>query len=261
MLQTKWLTLVGKIFLDGLGIQIGSYTCGMECKKCHSFCIKWGKQTNGRQRYYCKSCRQSSQLNYTYKAKTAEVHRNFRKFQRFGVSYRLMAKFLGISRNTLSRWILKALKLTSKEEISIAGVFEIDEVRTYAGSKESEIWITYGWSVSDRKPVGLKVGKRSKEELSPVVKEVLQYHPQKIKTDGFATYKALIPRRIHSTGRHLANHIERNHINLRKDIGFLIRRTICYAKSVQMLEARIRWCFWGNADPDFFLERGPKIGS
>ncbi|WP_437440099.1 IS1/IS1595 family N-terminal zinc-binding domain-containing protein [Polaribacter cellanae] len=36
----------------------------MKCKKCKRLAVKNGKQSNGRQRYYCKSCKCSFQRSY-----------------------------------------------------------------------------------------------------------------------------------------------------------------------------------------------------
>ncbi|HEX2845848.1 MAG TPA: IS1 family transposase [Chitinophagaceae bacterium] len=49
--------------------------------------------------------------------------------------------------------------------------------------------------------------------------------------------------------RHIANayninHIERNNLNLRTHLKRLSRRTICFSKSITMLEACLKIYFW-----------------
>lgn len=40
----------------------------MECKYCGGMCVKDGTQSNGKQRYICKSCHRKQQALYNYNA-------------------------------------------------------------------------------------------------------------------------------------------------------------------------------------------------
>lgn len=120
----------------------------MECTRCSSSCVKSGKQQNGKQRYYCKTCRRYLQSDYSYCAYKQEVHDQFSMMSRMGCGMNKMAYFLKISVNTLQKWIWKANYLQPISHIEHGGIYDIDELQTCLGKKTDKIWITYGWDVS-----------------------------------------------------------------------------------------------------------------
>lgn len=226
----------------------------MNCKFCSSSCIKMGKQRDGTQKYQCKLCKKYQQKSYRYLAYDPIVHDQFRRFEDMGVGVKKAAKFLRISVNTFQKWVLKAENLKPVIQFPADCIYDINEVQTYIGKREDKYWITYGWNVDLQMPIGLNVGGRSSKDLKPVVEEVLCNQPKKINTDRYSAYPGLIPEELHSKGKRKANCIENKHKCLRKDIAYLIRETMCFAKSIRMLEARIRWYFWAKTDPNFFLK-------
>lgn len=227
----------------------------MNCKFCSSQCSKSGKQIDGTQKYRCKSCKKYQQRSYRYLAYSGSVHDQFQRFSDMGVGVRKAAKFLRISTNTFQKWVAKAIHLNPAIRFPEACVYDIDEIQTYIGKRSDKYWITYGWNVDLRQPIGLNVGGRSTEDLIPVVDAILGNRPKQINTDNYCVYPGLIPKVLHSRGKRKANHIENKHKLLRKDIAYLVRETMCFAKSLRMLEARIRWYFWGATDPYFFLNK------
>lgn len=225
----------------------------MQCKWCASNCVKAGKQKSGKQKYRCKSCTKYQQQTYRYLAYDPYIHRQFSRFNKMGCGVKKMAGFLEISINTLQKWIGKAIDLEPVVVFPRYGIYDIDEIQTCVGKRKTRIWVTYGWHVDLRKPIGLNVGGRCSTDLQVVVNEILKCHPRRINTDNYAAYPGLIDTKIHRKGKRKANHIEREHKNLRKDIACLIRETMCFAKKPEMLEARIRWYLWGDTNPCFFL--------
>lgn len=59
-------------------------------------------------------------------------------------------------------------------------------------------------------------------------------------------YPSLIPFSIHRCFRYKTNVIERNNLSIRNSLKRLSRKTICYSKSILMLEACLKICFWYN---------------
>lgn len=226
-----------------------------KCKRCLSSCIKAGKQQSGKQRYYCKKCKRYFQADYTYCGYKHEIHEQFSRMNRLGCGSNKMARFLRISINTLQKWIGKFEKLEAPETISLGAVFDIDEMQTCVGNKKKKVWITYAWEIEKRMAVALHVGGRSSEDLGKVTSKVVRLVPSKVNTDRYIAYPNLLKETTHVKGKRKANHIEREHVNLRKDIANLIQKTMCFAKDKGMLEARIRWYFWGEASPFFFLNQ------
>lgn len=226
----------------------------MKCRRCSSSCIKSGRQQNGKQRYYCKTCCRYLQADYSYCAYKHEVHEQFSRINRLGCGTNKIASFLQVSINTLQKWIAKAKNLQPANCIKLGDIYDIDELQTYVGKRNNKVWVTYAWNVSKKTAVALHVGGRSSEDLNNVTSKVLILLPQKVNTDNYSAYPNLLKGTTHKKGKRKANHIERQHLNLRKDIACLIRETMCYAKKVEMLEARLKWYFWRENDPYFFLK-------
>lgn len=225
----------------------------MICKRCGSQCVKAGKQRNGKQKYICKKCHLYQQQEYTYSAYKHEVHDQFSRMNRLGCGTNKMASFLQISINTLQKWVGKALILEPDYEFTPGGVYDIDEIQTCVGDKGNKVWIAYGWHIEKHTAVALHIGRRRSEDLERVTFKVVNLFPSRVNTDNYAAYPNLLKGIVHRKGKRKANHIEREHVNLRKDIANLIQKTICFAKNVRMLEARIRWYFWAETNPYFFL--------
>lgn len=96
-----------------------------------------------------------------------------------------------------------------------------------------------------RRVMDIRVGKRKKENLKPVILTLLLAKAKSISTDKLSIYKTLIPESIHTTHRRCTNHIERKHLTLRVHIKRLNRRTIAFSRSVEMLSAVLKiycWC-------------------
>lgn len=225
----------------------------MNCKRCASACVKSGRQRNGKQKYTCKKCCLSQQAHYVYSAYKPEIHDQFSRMNRLGCGSLKMARFLGISINTLQKWVRKALVLEPDYQLKTGGVYDIDELQTCLVKRNNKIWITYAWDVAGKRALALKIGGRSSADLREIIEKTLEANPRKINTDKHPTYGCLIPENVHCKGKRKANHIEREHRNIRKDVANLIRETMCFAKNAKMLEARIRWYFWAETNRYFFL--------
>jgi len=172
-----------------------------------------------------------------------------------GCEVKKMALFLGISINSLQKWIGKAQYLEPNANLKSGGIYDVDEMQTCVGNKSTKVWITYGWDIKNHIAVALHVGGRSSEDLRNVTSKVIKLFPSKVNTDNYPAYPNLLKEIVHVKGKRKANHIERQNANLRKDVACLIRKTMCYAKKKDMLEARLKWCLWGATNPFFFLQR------
>jgi insertion element IS1 protein InsB len=69
-------------------------------------------------------------------------------------------------------------------------------------------------------------------------------NPKKICTDVLNIYKTLVPERLHKVGLPNTRHIERFNLNLRTHLKRLSRKTICFSKSKELLEACLKIYFW-----------------
>jgi IS1 family transposase/transposase-like protein len=220
----------------------------MNCKNCNKECQKWGRQKNGRQRFYCMNCKKSQQSSYTYSAYNINVLKMIPQLVCESVSIRGIARILKISTVTVMSKIKGIAASILKPAIPIhKKVFELDELRTYIGNKENQYWVAYALCSETKKVIDFTVGKRSKRTLRTVVNTLLLSGVKTIKTDKLNIYQSLIPKNRHISAAYTINHIERNNLNLRTHLKRLSRRTICFSKSLSMLEACLKIYFWGMA--------------
>ena len=188
----------------------------MKCTNCKEVAVKNGKQNNGKQRYYCKTCRCSFQRSYSYKAYKAAINKNIYRFLKEGVGIRSTARLLSISKTTVIKRIkhmasnIKKPKLNEKYQY-----YELDEMRVVVGYKLKEAWITYALNRRTKKVVDFIVGRRTRHNISVITKSVLQLYPKTIFTDRLRVYKKLIPKKQHNTRKKNTTVIERNNLTLR----------------------------------------------
>ena len=216
----------------------------VKCKYCHiENSIKKGVR-KGVQRYYCKNCEKCFQEKYVYNADSATTNSSIILLLKEGCGIRSIGRILKISKNTVLSRKLNISKYITVPNITMSGaVYEVDEmfVKVSNGKKN---WLTYAIEKESREVVGFVLGSRSKISISPLINKLLQSNPLAIYTDKMKAYPALIPSNIHKVFRYLTNRIERKNLTLRTHIKRLSRKTICYSKSLQYLEAHLKIYFW-----------------
>ena len=217
----------------------------MECKYCNTNCCKAGKQVSGQQRFFCKCCKKYQQNNYRYKACEKEVAQLISRMVCNSVGIRGIAKVLQIAINTVVRYIKKTADGIKKPPIPMnRRSYEIDELRTYICKKSNQYWVAYVLCSDTKQVIDFIVGRRNKRTLKMVVHTALQSGVSIIKTDRLNIYQALIPKARHVSYAYNINYIERHNLNLRTHLKRLSRRTICFSKSLAMLNACLKIYFW-----------------
>jgi insertion element IS1 protein InsB len=219
----------------------------LKCFTCSSSCVKNGKSKNGTQRLYCKQCRKTFQDRYQYKAWYKHVNTKIALLTREGCGIRSIARLVGISVTTVMRRIrLISKALTRPDSIFRGKEYQLDEMRTFVGNKTKLYWIVYAIEKSTGSVVDFKVGRRNLKTLAKVVDTLLLSEPSKVSTDKFALYGSLLPESVHYLSPYNINHIERRNLSVRTHLKRLNRKTICFSRSVAMLEACLRIYFWGG---------------
>lgn len=218
----------------------------MNCQYCNQICQKAGKQRNGAQKLYCGPYKKYQQSDYRNKACEGNKNQLLAQLVCEGVSVRGIARVMEISINTaLSR--IKAIggRISKPPVISDQRTFEVDELWTYIGRKDNEYWLAYALDKGTRKAVDFVIGKRTKATLRILINRLLSINPRKIRTDKLTIYQRLIPRALHRCGAYCINHIERKNLSIRMHIKRLSRRTICFSRSIHLLECCLLIYFWG----------------
>lgn len=218
----------------------------MECIHCKGRCIKYGHQKSGKQRYKCKICYTYQQKEYIYQLYTSETKEVIIKCVKEGLGIRNTSRLLNISTTTIIDRI-KQIASNIKKPIYNEWVqeYEVDEMWSFVKNKESELYITYAINRKTKAVIDFVIGKRTIENVRKVTDTLLLLTPKKIFTDRLNLYPGLIPLTIHESKRYRTNIIERNNLTIRTHLKRLSRKTICFSKSLIMLEACLKIYFWG----------------
>lgn len=220
------------------------------CQYCQSKTIKFGK-FKGRQRYRCKSCLKTQLIVYKNQAYKSFLNSEIVAHVKEGCGVRSIARLLHISPNTVLKRIKTVAAAINRPAINNEQIYEVDELRTYIGSKNCECWIIYALDKQNGQVVDFKVGSRNKKNLKKVIDTLLLAKCRKIFTDGLNLYHRLIPTKLHITKRYGTNRIERKNLSLRTHLKRLSRKTICYSKSLSMLEACLKIYLWYQGGKKF----------
>jgi IS1 family transposase len=210
-----------------------------------SNCIKNVKR-NGKQRYFCKSCNFSFQLEYSYEAYKPETNTLIESLLKEGCGIRSISRIINISTKTVLSRILKISYHIKVPYFNKLGCkFEIDEMWTFIKSKQDFTWITYAIERETKNVIAFFVGRKTKETIRPLINKVLLLQPSRIYTDRLNIYPSLIPKEIHRRFQYCTNKIERMNLTLRTHIKRLSRKTTCFSKKEKNLEAHLKIYFWG----------------
>jgi insertion element IS1 protein InsB len=224
--------------------QISSYF--MDCKYCFRNCQCAGKQKNGTQRYFCKTCKKYQQNTYLYQAYYGTVNKTIKLLVCESVGIRGIGRVLKIAAGTVLNRIKAIAAGISKPPTSLhQSAFEVDELWTYIGRKDNEYWLAYALNKTTRKVIDFVIGKRTKGTLKILIDSLLTAKPKKISTDKLTIYRRLIPKNMHRCSPFGTNHIERKNLSIRTHIKRLSRRTICFSRNILLLESCIKIYFWG----------------
>ncbi len=214
-----------------------------KCENCNAHMLKWGFYKN-KQKYRCKHCGKCKVSYYSYNGCRGTTGKQIKMLLAEGCGIRSIGRLLNIADNTVMRKIKIMASQIKKPPIPMNQSYQLDEMRTYIGSKRNVKWIVYAINEKTKKVAALHIGSRTKSALRRVTDTLLLSKAKTIKTDGLNVYKTLIPEKIHRVKRHGINYIERMNLTLRIKLKRLARKTICYSKSQAMLESSIKLVVW-----------------
>ena len=216
----------------------------MNCRFCKAKCQKAGRQKNGAQKLYCGLCGKYSQVTYRYTACRQDTSVMIRRLVCEGVGIRGIGRILQIGINTVVRRIIKMADSMAAPKSELNATWEVDELWTYIGRKDNECWIAYALNRQTRQVVDFVIGKRTKATLKELIDRLLLSNPKVIRTDRLTTYQRIIPKELHRIGSYCINRIERKNLSIRTHLKRLSRRTICFNRSIVMLESCLKLYFW-----------------
>jgi len=207
--------------------------------------VKNGFQNN-KQHYKCKVCNKRFQFTYTYKAYNENTNDLIKPLLKESFSVRGISRILNISCGTVLSRMLKISKQIKIPYFNKLGCkFEVDELWSFIGNKNNVTWITYALERDTRSIIDFFVGRKTIENIKPLINKILLLKPKRIYTDKLNIYPSMIPKTIHKCFQYCTNKIEQMNLNLRTHIKRLSRKTICFSKDKKYIEAHFKIYFWG----------------
>ncbi|WP_299274109.1 IS1 family transposase [uncultured Psychroserpens sp.] len=201
---------------------------------------------NNKQRFYCKDCRIYFQSSYNYQAYKSDTNDFIKSLLKEGCSIRGISRILKISKDTVLSRLLKISKEIKPPYFQKLGCkFEVDELWSFIGNKDNVTWITYAIERQTKTVIDFIVGRKTSENIKPLINKLLLLNPKRIYTDRLNIYPSIIPKAIHKRFQYCTNKIERHNLTLRTHIKRLSRKTICFSRNKIYLEAHLRIYFWG----------------
>ena len=113
---------------------------------------------------------------------------------------------------------------------------ELDEIWSVVGRKKQPRWL---WGALDHQTgrmMAYVFGRREDQALLALKALLAPLGIGRFYTDGWGAYHRHLNPHQHVVGKRRTQQLERNHLTLRTRIKRLVRKTICFSRSVQMHE-------------------------
>lgn len=126
-------------------------------------------------------------------------------------------------------------------------VIEMDELWTFVGSKKNPKWLWIALERSTRRVLAWTLGDRTQETAFKLWNALPLTLEQRMKatfcTDAWSAYDEPLLGRKRLTYKGQTNHVERLNCTLRQQLARLVRKTLSFSKSVEMLEDALTIAF------------------
>lgn len=215
----------------------------MQCPECESTHIRKNGHRRGKQNYICVDCGRQFIDHYTpQQGYSDEVKRECLKMYVNGSGFRAIERVKGVHHTTVISWVKQVGELLpdayAPERQPEVG--ELDELETFVGSKKNKIWL---WTAVDHFKAGILgwvVGDHSAQTFTPLWNLVMLWNCYFYVSDGNRVYPLFIPDEDHIVSKTYMTRVEGENTRLRHYLARLHRKTLCYSKSVEMLEHSVR---------------------
>lgn len=172
------------------------------CPYCASFNLKKnGKTSNKKQKYLCKDCRKQFITDYTYQGCRPFIRSLILKMTLNGSGIRDISRVLGISTNTVQKYLLKqADKIPDVRPPTRAKSVELDEFWSFVGSKSNQRWTWLGLTSSTRRIGAFVNGRRTDKNCQKLVAKYQKSRVEEFASDDWQSYQKYVPEDIHYIG-------------------------------------------------------------
>ena len=111
---------------------------------------------------------------------------------------------------------------------------EVDEMWSFVGQKKEPRWLWHAIDHCTGRVLAYVFGRR-KDEVFLQLKALLEpFGITRYYTDSWGAYERNLPPAVQSPGKRNTQQIERKHLTLRTRIKRLVRKTICFSKSIEL---------------------------
>ena len=120
------------------------------------------------------------------------------------------------------------------ENARIEILCEMDEQWSFVGNKKQQRWLFYVWEPRFMKVIAHALGSRTIEILKLLLERLLPYKFSFYCTNDWKPYTNILPEDKHIVGKLFTQRIERENLNLRTRLKRLVRKTICFSRSIEI---------------------------
>jgi insertion element IS1 protein InsB len=116
---------------------------------------------------------------------------------------------------------------------------ELDEMWSFVGSKKQPRWL---WEALDHhtgRILAYVFGRREDQAFLKLKALLEPFGIRRFYTDGWGAYQRHLDPTQHVVSKRATQQLERKHLTLRTRIKRLVRKTICFSKSIEMHENMI----------------------
>jgi insertion element IS1 protein InsB len=113
---------------------------------------------------------------------------------------------------------------------------ELDEMWSFVGCKQQPRWLWVALDHQTGRIVAYVFGRREDQALLALKALLVPLGIRRFYTDGGGAYRRHLDPHRHVVGKRRTQQLERKHLTLRTRIKRLVRKTICFSKSIQMHE-------------------------
>jgi insertion element IS1 protein InsB len=111
---------------------------------------------------------------------------------------------------------------------------ELDEMWSYVGKKANPRWLWHAIDHRSGRVLAYVFGRREDAAFLQLKALLEPFGITRFYTDGWGAYGRHVDPQKHEVGKQHTQRIESKHINLRTRIKRLVRRTICFSKTIAM---------------------------
>jgi insertion element IS1 protein InsB len=111
---------------------------------------------------------------------------------------------------------------------------EVDEMWSFVGKKKDQRWLWHAIDHWSGRVLAYVFGRRQDEVFLKLKALLEPFGITRYHTDSWGAYMRHLDPEEHNPGKHNTQRIERKHLTLRTRIKRLVRKTICFSRSIEM---------------------------